>query len=319
MTIESNIFVRVAEDLAGAVRRLRQESEAALRRSAKLPPGDRSEIRRYDGLQTAIEYHALLSLWAGEPHCTGSEGATAAETWASYGAEVVELRFPHAPGETELPGFPGTGPPTPISPWRSESHVPRKAMAERFRQLMEAAISSDTAEDAVVRPSGITNSVLTETLRQFVHRSAGDVSVTLPVRYRDGSTGPTFPFRAVSLGAVAPADWRRLRFTLLSIRHVEMDGIVDGAWLRNAKVSRPRAAGQTDQIVYETSLRQLRALTESEPVFIDMYQTGLDTAVVGFYRAVTRHLIKHPGSLAVLPHYYRGPGRFNEGTLWATI
>lgn len=318
MTLECTTYVRIAEHLAPTVRKLRQQSEAALRRSAKLPPGDRSEIRRYEGLQTAIERCAVVSLWAGEPNCSGADGVKAAQTWESYGAEIVELRLPHMEGETEFTGVAGTGPPLPLSVWRSESDLPHKAMAERFRQLLEAALSADATGDAVVRPSGVTNSVLTETLREFVYRSPEEAMTALPVRYRDGSNGPSFPFRAVSLVDVAPPGFRRLRFTLLSIRHVEMDCEVDGAWLRNAKVSRPRLAGLTDQLVYETSLRQLRTLTERGPITIDMYQTGLETAVVGFYRAVTRHLIERPGTLAVSPHYFRGPGRFSMGSLWAT-
>jgi hypothetical protein len=318
MTIESPTFVHIRESLASTVRKLREESEAALRRSAKLPPGDLSEVRRYDGLQSAIERCALMSLWAGEPYCSGPEGAEIAGSWIADGAEMVELRLPHGKGDTELAGVPGTGPPAPLSAWRSRSRSPRDAMAERFRQLVASALSDDSAEHAVLRPSGITNSVLTETLREFVHRSPGDRPICLPVRYMDGSLGPDFPFRAVTFVDSVPSGWRRLRFTLLSIRHVEMDSDVDGAWLRNAKISQRRPAGQTDKIVHETSLRQLHALAELGPVQIDLFQTGLETAVVGFYRAVAQFLIDRPGNLAVTPHYYRGPRRFDAGSPWAT-
>lgn len=319
MTLECATFVRISEALVPTVRKLREEGEAALRRSAKLPPGDRSELRRYDGLQTAIERCALMSLWAGEPHCSGEEGPEAARMWASHGAEIVELRLPHAPGDTLREGTPGVGPPAARRAWRSESPVAREAMTERFRQSIEVALSSDGAEAAAVRPSGVTNSVLTETLREFVNHRPGDAPIALPVRYLDGSSGPPFPFRAAALSDVVPSGSRRLRFTLLSIRHVEMDGDVDGAWLRNAKISQRRPAGHTDQLAYETSLRQLRALTVHGPLLIDMYQTGLETAVVGFYRAVARHLIERPGTLAVAPHYYRGPGRFAAGAIWTTM
>ena len=36
------------------------------------------------------------------------------------------------------------------------------------------------------------------------------------------------PLRAAALSDSWPVGWRRLRFTLLSIRHVEMDSLVDG-------------------------------------------------------------------------------------------
>lgn len=318
MTLERATFVRISEALAPTVRKLRQQGEAALRRSVKLPPGDRSEQRRYEGLQTAIERCAVMSLWAGEPHCSGDEGPEAASTWASHGAEIVELRLPHAPGDTVQTGTPGVGPPAAARPWKSESPIAREAMAERFRQSIEAALAEGGAEAAAVRPSGVTNSVLTETLREFVNRREGDAPIALPIRYIDGSSGPPFPFRAAPLSDAIPSGVRRLGFTLLSIRHVEMDGHVDGAWLRNAKVSQRRPAGHTDKLAYEISLRQLRALTLQGPLIIDMYQTGLETAVVGFYRAVAQHLIERPGTLAIAPHYYRGPDRFTAGAIWTT-
>jgi hypothetical protein len=317
MTVETQTFVRVAEGLAETVRRLRRESAEALRRSAKRDPGDRAEVRRAEAADRAIERCALASLWAGEMHLDGAEGLAAADIWRSYGAEVVELRLPHGSGETVQTGVPGTGPPPPLPVWRSRSRGSRAAMRERFRQQVAAALAGESGEAAMLRPSGITNSVLTETLREFVER--GDQKpVFIPVRYRDGSFGPDFPLRSAALAAVAPSGWRRLRFTLLSIRHVEMDALVDGAWLRNTKVSQPRPAGQTDALVYDSSLRQLRTLTADGPVLLEMYQTGLDTAVVGFYRAVTRHLIERPGTLAVRPFYYSDSGGFEEGSLWAS-
>lgn len=116
-----------------------------------------------------------------------------------------------------------------------------------------------------------------------------------------------------------PAGWRLLRFTLMSIRHVEMDTIVDGAWFRNSRLSRPRPAGLTDELAFETSLRQLEELRSWMPAVIHLYQTGLEPAIVGFYRAVVVHLMARPGTLAVVPHYYDGKGRFVEGTLWRTL
>ncbi|MCA1673889.1 MAG: hypothetical protein LC799_17370, partial [Actinobacteria bacterium] len=72
----------------------------------------------------------------------------------------------------------------------------------------------------------------------------------------------------------------------------------------------------------------------TEPVLMYLYQTGLDAAVVGIYRAVVEHLLDLPGSLAVVPMYFRRQpsGRANadivagyeqqsvfaEGTLWRT-
>ena len=69
----------------------------------------------------------------------------------------------------------------------------------------------------------------------------------------------------------------------------------------------------------ETSLRQLQRLDTSIPTLICMYQTGLQPAIMGFYRAVTCHLIEHPKSIAVVPYYYQGEEDFAEGTTWRAM
>jgi len=316
MTVAVRIAVRIDDGIADTVLKLRRESEAALLRAEKLPSGDLTELRRYESLQVAIERCALASLWSGALHHSGPDAGAAAAVWQEHGV-IVELNLPHGRGETDRGGVPGTGPPPPLPIWRSGAVRPQPAMAERFRQQIVAALSGEDV-DAMLRPSGITNSVVTEALREFAERQEEEAPVTIRVRYRDGSFGPNFPLRAAALGTNPPSGWRRLRFTLLSIRHVEMDATVDGAWLRNSVVSRPRVAGETDALVHEISRRQLAALTDGGPVVIDMYQTGFEPAVIGFYRAVIEHLAARPGTVAVRPYYFRGPGRFDEGTLWAT-
>jgi hypothetical protein len=108
-----------------------------------------------------------------------------------------------------------------------------------------------------------------------------------------------------------------LSFSLLSIRHVALDALVDGAWLRNREVSRPRPAGDTDEFAYRQSVAQLDRLCAAGPTTIVMYQTGLDTAIVGFYRAVTERLAAGGGTkLMVLPMYFRGDEPYEPGRPW---
>jgi hypothetical protein len=73
------------------------------------------------------------------------------------------------------------------------------------------------------------------------------------------------------------------------------------------QISQPRSAAETDDLVFDISCKQLNALTKSgtRSVKLLMYQTGLDTAVVGFYRAVTHYLLRpHAARLAVIPKYF---------------
>lgn len=337
MTLELSLFVRMPEALDTPIADLERRATAALRRSEKLPPGDRSEAVRFEGLHAAIDQLAISALLAGAPHVLGDTGGGDVETagttvlrhaadcpsgvprevaaWLGEDRPVVELRLPHAPGDAGLGGEPGRGPPPVARRWASTSSAPREAMRERFDFLLVEALDAG-AGDGVIRPSGITNSVLTETLRREAAQQPGKRAIELPVRYVDGSSGPLFPLRTMPLVDREPEGWRLLAFTLLSIRHVEMDEIIHGAWFRNARISARRPQGLTDEVAYETSRRQLMLLDPKQPTLIHLYQTGFEPAVMGFYRALLHHLAEHPRSVAVTPHYYRSPGSFSKGTTW---
>lgn len=338
MTLELSLFVRMPEAFDGPIADLERRATAALRRSEKLPPGDRSEAVRFEGLHAAIDQLAISALLAGAPHAQGATaGGDTEETagttilrraedcppgvapevaaWLGEGRPAVELRLPHAPGAAGLGGEPGLGPPPVARRWASIAGAPREAMRERFEFLLAEALDVDSG-DGVIRPSGITNSVLTETLRREAAQQPGKPSVELPVRYVDGSSGPPFPLRAIPLVDLEPEGWRLLAFTLLSIRHVEMDEIVHGAWFRNARISARRPQGLTDEVAYQTSRRQFMLLDPKRPTLIHLYQTGFEPAVMGFYRALLHHLAEYPGSVAVTPHYYRSAGSFLKGTPW---
>lgn len=339
MTVECSIFVRIPDALDRPIADLERRATAALRRSSKLPPGDRAEAVRFEGLHAAIDQLAISALLAGAPHVVDGGAGVAAEregatilrrtadcprgvppdvaAWLGEGRVVVEIRLPHAPGDAELGGRPGQGPPPVARRWASSASAPREAMQERFDFLMTEALEAG-AGDGVIRPSGITNSVLTETLRREAALQPGKPGIELPVRYVDGSTGLSFPLRAAPLIDQEPEGWRELAFTLLSIRHVEMDEIVHGAWFRNARISARRPLGMTDEVAYQTSRRQFMLLDPGHPTLIHLYQTGFEPAVVGFYRALLHHLAEHPGSVAVAPHYYRSTGSFSKGTPWTT-
>ena len=90
-----------------------------------------------------------------------------------------------------------------------------------------------------------------------------------------------------------------------------MDAVVDGAWLRNAEISRPRPAAQTDDLAFEHQPQPARRADRqgTRSLRLQIFQTGLETAIVGFYRAVALHLLEHPGSLCVVPMYYQAPPR----------
>lgn len=336
MTVERVIFVRTPFELAEEFTILQAKAESALRRAEKLPPGDSSEIARFETLSAQIERRAIafaaanprLSVVAEQgpasSKCLIPPGSAAAVDgdlpndvlrWLSEGSYVVVAALPHVVGETEVVGE-SVGPSAPAEPWKSTSRNRRGAESERFETQIQRALAGKDVT-ASINPSAISNRVLTETLRRYVHAGPGDVRQDVPVTYRDGSTADSFPFHALTLSDAPPRGLPVLRFTLLSVRHVEMDEIVDGAWFRNARISLNRPAGLTDADAFEISLKQLAQMREKGPMVIEMFQTGLQPAVMGFYRAVVHALIDHPGSIHVVPMFFVGEG-YEEGSPWQT-
>lgn len=323
---------------------LATDAELAARRQLKAPPGDRQEALRYDAICRQLEQVALALASKGkaeavtypaEPVPAGighawisqvadlpSEfrGAKVIREHLDRGGIVVEIRDPFAVGSAELP-LPSrrSKAASPASPWRpgkgSRTRNPQQVLWEE--QL--AAVVSGKAHIAV--PSGVNNVGLTNGLRRYVDKPAGVKKASARIVYRDGSEARPFPLASLDLHTLKKkelASWRVWRVVLLSMRHPEMDPDVDAAWLRNRMISQVRPAGETDGLVYEISTRKLRELTANGPLLLDVFQTGLEPAVVGFYRAVVHHLQKRPESLVVRPqHFRKSTEQFESGLVWA--
>jgi len=330
--------VGVSLNLTPEIATMLADIESAHRRAAKSEPGERTEIVGYEAMCSALEAKAgaaLLSDPAAMASPPDSGTATAGLFLRKETAVVVSLRLPLEPGELARPGM-AVAAPEPASAVEVRDDIRGRRLVEaRFRNQLEAALAEPGKDrSSALSPSGIHNRVLAEVLRHYVDRR-GQQPVSVPVVYRDGSKAQAdFPFRCLDLTSQLrdPAELDLdLRLTLLSIRHTEMDPVVDGAWLRNAEVSRPRPAAQTDDFVYHASIRQLTSLTRhgTLKVRLHIFQTGLETAIVGFYRAVTEFLLEHPGSLEVVPRFYAASrakpatvedelAGFEAGEAWAT-
>lgn len=343
MSREYVTYVRIPASLSGSISELVKRAEASLVRSTKLPPGDQTEAVRFENLHATIDQIATAVMLDQEANCVISndnklvtktaeklgaavldEDDTEDESlpaevrgWLSTGSFVVELLLPHGQGKDDEIAANDAPPIPPAKRWKSSARGVRAAVKERFEDTIISALQ-DVDLKSSISPSGVSNRVLTDTLHKYSQVQATYTRRDVPVVYRDGSCGPKFPLGALRMRQPSWKDVRTLRFTLLSIRHVEMDSLVDGAWLRNTRISRTREAGLTDRIVFEQSRKQLSSLDLKTPILIEMYQTGLETAIIGFYRAVALHLIENPGTLAVQPMFFVGSNRFeaSEG-IWA--
>lgn len=328
MTTERAYIVPVAP--TDEVRSLVDDMQSAAERARKADPGDRSDVVRFESLATQLEHLAAreqdarvevpidvvegaLLLGTDESNWSNVQGEARAAAMAVVEQGHIPVLVIETFGEGDLPlTLAGDGVPPVAARWVAEDGVEgSRAVEARFRSQLEEALEAGRqgAKPRPISPSGIQNAVVTEILREFVVASSGEEPVDAPVEYRDGSRSEhTFPLRSLKLRSESFASGERdLHLALLSIRHTEMDAVVHGAWLRNAEVSRPRPAALTDDLVYKLSRTQLQELTSREPsqVRIHMYQTGLETAVVGFYRALADHLLECPGTVAVQPMYFR--------------
>jgi hypothetical protein len=311
--MSQNRTVGVGLSVTLEIETLLADIESAHRRAFKSEPGERIEIAGYEALCASLEAKAVaaLSVDAGVLTSPPDPATATAGLFSRNGsAVVVALQLPLEPGEL-IRTSAGIAAPDPAAAVEIRDDIHGRAVVTaRFREQLEAALAAPGKDrSSALSPSGIHNRVLTEVLRRYVDQQ-GHEPVSVPVVYRDGSkAGADFPFRCLDLAEqlrdASELDLE-LRLTLLSIRHTEMDPVVDGSWLRNAEVSRPRPAAQTDDFVYHTSFKQLEALTGGGTfkVRLHIFQTGLETAVVGFFRAVVEFLLKHPGSLEVVPRFY---------------
>jgi hypothetical protein len=338
VTIERSLLVPIPSSVDAQVSALSRQAEEALRRSAKLPPGDRSELLRFEAIHAVIDQIAIALIAGGGPYMVAIceplsfEGVSILQRgdldetdlpgelagWFDSGASVVELRIPQALGDTIQLGKSGVGPPPPARRWAGTKQKPKDAIKERFEAFLNDALTDADDAHAAILPSGVNNDVLADALRHAVAIDRFRGRLDAPVRYPDGSGGAAFPLRCLELAETVPEGWRELRFALMSMRHPELDGIVDGAWFRNSRLSRGWEHGRIDDIAFASSQIQLNALSDEAPTLIYMYQTGFPPAMMGFYRAVVHHLLTRPGTIAVIPMYFRQDQTFDPGQLWAT-
>ena len=310
--------------------RLIADIDSAASRARKSLPGDRQDIIRFEALCTQLELlvgrsggvdvkRIDVDLTSGSRTLFGVEPSNwegdipievlaAARSLEARGLRPIVSVDPLSPGLAAPPESISAAA-GPSERWEGDGSSGTKAVEARFRGQIESAITSATRAQlpTAISPSGIQNAVVTSILREFVNSDGTTSPVVAPVEYRDGSVSANpFALRSLALREHLPAFDIELRFALLSIRHTEMDATVNGAWLRNNEISRPRKQAETDDLVYSISRAQFDVLTGGgeRRVRIYLYQTGLEPAVVGFYKALTDHLMEQPRSVAVQPMFF---------------
>ncbi len=203
--------------------------------------------------------------------------------------------------------------------------VRRKAFDILYEQIKNAINLASDGKEGAVNFSNQPHNIITEVLNELVYSETGKVErpVFVRVHYADGSQGKPFPLLCLpkrtddELNIFQQAS--PLKVALLSMRHLSMDKDVDMAWFRNREVSKSRAFGETDEFCYEYTKKLLEQSRAEEILKLFLYQTGLQPAVIGFYRALTEELLYRSTtspSLEVTPHFHMKKSGYRKGRSW---
>lgn len=196
----------------------------------------------------------------------------------------------------------------------------KQHLANILRKQIREALQSG---EAVTFGNQAPHDVITQVLHEFVFVPSEMTvrPIFLRVAYTDGSEATPFPlFCLPQLDSNTLPSENLLRVALMSMRHLELDPEIDFCWFRNREVSRTRTLAETDQFCFDTTLEQLKDSLQSGDLTIQIFHTGFEPAVIGFYRGVVKILLdmqKQTSShLNVIPYYFRGENNYQTGSLW---
>lgn len=214
----------------------------------------------------------------------------------------------------------------PVEPFEgydpSERRSRRDQMVQRLDRDVAAAVEQFRRDGrgGKVNASNQPHEVTTDVLGAWVRAGGGAARVRIV--YSDGSEAAPFPVCCLGGRGKPEKEPKVFKAALMSMRHLDIDRIVDFAWYRNREVSQTRSLAESDEFCFHESLAQLRRLYAlaariEQPIRLEIYHTGFEPASMGFYRAVTAVLTAAddfqagwasdlPAHLIVAPFYYRG-------------
>ena len=180
------------------------------------------------------------------------------------------------------------------------------------RSLEERLAAFAAGGPAVSFGSGARHGEIADALHALAH---GHDAGSLPILYSDGSRAADFPVGCLRQRDEPTPD-EALRLGLMSMRHPELDLVVDGYWFRNKAVSQPRTLADTDAFCYRESRARLRELHGGGVRLVELYHTGYEPAVIGCYRALVEHQRENDAPLAVRPMFL-GNRSYSPGPTWS--
>lgn len=248
-----------------------------------------------------------------------SKRVTFFEKAKARGAGIVEVQEFYVSDENKQAELSNL----PIRQMKASVTIEEDTLSQEQRGNMLKALNAQI--DNAIQTGGEVNfsnqphSVITEALNFHVYRNGvNQDEKSVKVVYMDGSEAERFPLHCLETSEnkdISEQDTRILKVSLISMRHLAMDDHVDMAWFRNCEVSVARPFAETDAFCARRTIELLKEI-ENRDFCIHLYQTGLEPAVVGFYRGLVRFLhSQEKRCLRVIP-FYKKAGQYEEGTPW---
>ena len=196
-----------------------------------------------------------------------------------------------------------------------DSELPRSWLRDRADLLKRMRTCILTGSPARINLSVAKHSIFTHCLRQLVFNADEEFKgKSLPLVFSDCSEPPPFPVGcfAPPQRVFGPEHAAALSLGLMSFRHPELDYLVDIYACRNLEIVMQQSMADEEAYAFGQAVRLLDA-PEFEGGVIDVYHTGLEPMVVGFYRGVVEVLRRRMESkrrrdFSVRPKYFRAKG-----------
>ena len=164
--------------------------------------------------------------------------------------------------------------------------VPPGWVAARTRLLAEMQSALKAIPPRAVNLSIPKHAVTTPCLWEVTF-DATLAGSSLDLRWRDGSR-TNFPCGVLPRDESVVAEPQiTLRLGLMSFRHPELDFLVDLYACRNRELAVLRSMAAEEAYSYTRAREILLDPALDRPMFIEVYHTGLEPMVVGFYRGVS--------------------------------
>ncbi len=200
-----------------------------------------------------------------------------------------------------------------------ETRIPKDiSPAEQFRQLVALGLKLNRPV-----PVRVSHVPLTETLRSYSYGEIygkNDLQFIYGDKYR--SIGKPIS-RRIHGTPLSPdwESWRPIRLGAVGIRHWELDYVVHRYLCSNRTVSNPRnSSAVVEEYAYnQFMLMVLQTIPQAEvcyPFKIELYHTGLEPVIIGFYRAIV-DLLNAGKQFVVVPMLHpTQDGSYKQGEIW---